>query len=155
MQRSLLVGIALVVLAVSAGCAGGQATTATNVTTTSATLSGYWQTTNANALTVVWFELGTTTAYGNYVWSYSPAQESCSGGLYGVPGGIGPYAYGSECHSSTANTPHAYSAATQNNVFPVPLAPDTTYHFRLCANDGHPNTNICLGDKTFTTSGNS
>ena len=113
---------AAVVVAMLAGCAGGQADKADPVGSTTATLNGYWQSTRpAGSIAVfVYFKYGTTTAYGSRAFG-STADGNCQVGW--VPQSSACFALG------PANTIHKYSVPVSG------LAPNTTYHFSLCAAD--------------------
>ena len=84
----------------------------------------------------VYFKYGTTTAYGTRV-----AARVEDGNCW-----VGYYPDFSACFNpGPANTVHKYSVPVAG------LAPNTTYHFSLCANDEDPDRDICLNDKTFKT----
>jgi len=136
MKRLLVVGLALAALTVTA-CAGGQADKANPVGSTTATLNGYWKSTVSNPQYVaVYFKYGTTTAYEGRAYP-SAADGNC------VSNNAFPRAF---CYAAgPANTVHKYSAPVTG------LAPNTTYHFSLCANDYDPNQDICMNDVTFKT----
>jgi hypothetical protein len=130
---------AAVVVAMLAGCAGGQADKADPVGSTTATLNGYWKSTlSAGTYVTVYFKYGTTTAYGSGR-AFGPAADGrCFVGAeapsFAVCFDLGP-----------ANTIHKYSVPVTG------LAPNTTYHFRLCAADADQKNDICLNDATFKT----
>ena len=129
---------AAVVVAMLAGCAGGQADKADPVGSTTATLNGYWKSTySAGEVAVkVYFKYGTTTAYGSRAFGYA-ADGNCL---------VGYLSESAACFAvGPANTIHTYSVPVSG------LAPNTTYHFSLCANDFHPDKDICLNDATFKT----
>lgn len=129
---------AAVVVAMLAGCAGGQADKADPVGTTTATLNGSWQSTRpAGSIAVfVYFKYGTTTAYGTRAFGYA-ADGNCLVGW--SPQSAACFALG------PTNTIHQYAVPVSG------LAPSTTYHFSLCAADADQTKDICLNDATFKT----
>jgi hypothetical protein len=138
MKRLLVAGLALAALAVTlTACAGGQADKADPVGSTTATLNGYWKSTVSNPQNVVvFFAYGTTTAYGRYAGPSAPDGNCVSNNAFPIAlcSAAGP-----------ANMVHKYSAPVTG------LAPNTTYHFSLCANDFDPNQPNCMNDVTFKT----
>ena len=130
-----VVAVAATVATLTA-CAGGQADKADPVGSTTATLNGYWKSTGTPDFVRVYFKYGTTTAYGTRV-----AARVEDGNCW-----VGYYPDFSACFNpGPANTVHKYSVPVAG------LAPNTTYHFSLCANDEDPDRDICLNDKTFKT----
>jgi hypothetical protein len=129
---------AAVVVATLAGCAGGQADRADPVGSTTATLNGYWKSTRpaGEVAVLVYFKYGTTTAYENGRAFGSTADGNCVtwGQPYAACFALGP-----------ANTIHKYSIPVTG------LAPNTTYHFSLCASDTDQHEDICLNDAAFKT----
>ena len=136
-RGSLAVSGTLVALAATmTACAGGQADKADPVGRTTATLNGYWKSTDSNPGYVsVYFKWGTTTEYEHRPVAPATDDGNCvSHVFFSLCSAAGP-----------ANTVHKYSAPLTG------LAPNTTYHVTLCANDGEPNRDICGSDKTFKT----
>jgi hypothetical protein len=130
---------AAVVVAMLAGCAGGQADKADPVGSTTATLNGYWKSTRpaGEIAVLVYFKYGTTTAYEKGRAFGDAPDGNCQVGW--VPQSSACFALG------PANTIHKYSVPVTG------LTPNTTYHFSLCAADADQDKDICLNDATFKT----